>query len=241
MTKKFYLIPAMLLLIGCATKSNTSSAESSKEESSQTPSSEVVSSSEQSSSTQPSSSSSSQEPLPPGEATKTITFKGSNSRTGLSSGSSLDQTGKGAQPAFYGLFNDHETLLSDITSSGCSFKYWNGSKSGISTLGIGGSADGSLTLDFSYRVTKVTLVAQTYFNCYQQDGHDVYNVDVGTKLKVNGGAVTLPGVAGETPDELTKDYEFAGEGITQLLLESTGPNEKNRLFINEMTITYIRD
>ena len=73
------------------------------------------------------------------------------------------------------------------------------------------------------------------------DFTDVYNVDVGTKLKVNGGAVTLPGEAGSVPAELTKDYEFAGEGITELVIESTGPNEKNRLFINEMTITYVRE
>ena len=150
MTKKFYLIPAMLLLIGCTAKNNSSvsSAESSKEESSQTPSSEVVSSSEESSSAQPSSSSSSEEPLPQGVVVKTITFKGSKDRPGLNSGAELDQTGKGAQPAFYGLFNDQESLLTGIDSIKSGFKYWHDSNSGISTLSLGSAEnDGSLTLD----------------------------------------------------------------------------------------------
>ena len=122
MKKQLFLIPTLMLLMGC----NTQQASSKQEESSkEEKSSEVISSEEKSSevvssdqSSEEASSSSEEVPPEPGtEVTKKITFSGPNTRTGLGNNSDLDIAGKGAQPEFYKLFNGESgTLLESIAS-----------------------------------------------------------------------------------------------------------------------------
>ena len=248
MKKQLFLIPILMLLMGC----NTQQASSKQEEpSKEEKSSEIISSEEKSSevvssdqSSEEASSSSEEVPPEPGtEVTKKITFKGDNKRPGFSNGAKLDEEGKGAQPEFYKLFNGESgTLLESISSTKCFFQAHGGNASGISTLCIGSSkADGSLELNFGYSIKSLTVVAQAYYNQYTIQGTDYFTVDQNVKLKVNGGAISVPSTEGETPSELTKEYSFAGDGVTQLVFESVDSVEgaSKRVYINEITITYV--
>lgn len=248
MKKQLFLIPILMLLMGC----NTQQASSKQEEpSKEEKSSEVISSEEKSSevvssdqSSEEVSSSSEEVPPEPGtEVTKKITFSGPNTRTGLGNNSDLDIAGKGAQPEFYKLFNGESgTLLESIASTKCGFKARGGNDSGISTLCIGAAKyDGSLELNFGYSIKSLTVVAQAFYNQYTNQGVDYLRVDQNVKLKVNGGAISVPSTEGETPSELTKEYSFAGDGVTQLVFESVDSVDgaSKRVYINEITITYV--
>ena len=232
-----------MLLMGCNTQQASSKQEepSKEEKSSEEKSSEVVSSDQ---SSEEASSSSEEVPPEPGtEVTKKITFSGPNTRTGLGNNSDLDIAGKGAQPEFYKLFNGESgTLLESIASTKCGFKARGGNASGISTLCIGAAKyDGSLELNFGYSIKSLTIVAQAYYNQYTIQGTDYFTVDQNVKLKVNGGAISVPSTEGETPSELTKEYSFAGDGVTQLVFESVDSVDgtSKRVYINEITITYV--
>ena len=247
MKKQLFLIPILMLLMGC----NTQQVSSKQEEHSKEESSEVISSEEKSSevvsndqsSEEASSSSEEVPPEPETEVTKKITFSGPNTRTGLGNNSDLDIAGKGAQPEFYKLFNGESgTLLESIASTKCGFKARGGNASGISTLCIGAAKyDGSLELNFGYSIKSLTVVAQAYYNQYTIQGTDYFTVDQNVKLKVNGGTISVPSTEGETPSELTKEYSFAGDGVTQLVFESVDSVDgaSKRVYINEITITYV--
>ncbi len=170
--------------------------------------------------------------LPPGGNNPlNVTFKGIDT---IQDGADL--ANDAARNVFTGVMNEHVNIMQEFTASKTYFK-----KIGIPntpvSLGVGtGSAGGELNITFNYKISKIDVVLQPYYNKYEYNGEKI-NVDSASEITIGGKAFNL-NVTDTTvmPEEVNGTIDFETP-ITSLKISNDGA--KHRVFIHQMTITYI--
>ncbi len=229
MMKRIYLLLLLPLLVGCGQKDNTSSFDSSSEHEVSPGSPEVSESIE--------SSESEEEPDTRERVTTTITFRNGGFTT-----STFEK--EATQNSFITWFNNHENadgLLTSITYDNSNYYAQmnyignEGDANRFSTLILGSqSKNGLIKFNFSHLIESVTCTVQAYSKYISYS--DSYSVDLNSAFKINQTSqdLSLPnGYSGPT-EEVQVNATINPEA-TNFSISSNG----GRVFVHEMTITYI--
>lgn len=94
------------------------------------------------------------------------------------------------------------------------------------------SASGSLTMQFSYPVSKIEILCINYHNTYAGGGGG-YNCDVNSHLKIGDNDLSLEIVDKTKPVEKTLSVDYS-TAVSSIKVESAG----GRVFVKSISITY---
>ena len=172
---------------------------------------------------------------PPADSTEEITvrFNGENSRSNLSGGSDLNNSGPKA--AFTALFNANITgFMTGYSSSAVFMTYYQDEQN--SSLCIGsGSSGGSISLNFSYEIVSISFEIQAY--CKFITYNNSYTGDTASSVTIAGTNYSLArddvSTGLSTPETHSLDFDTP---ITKL--DISNANGKQRTYINYITFTY---
>lgn len=164
--------------------------------------------------------------------TKTVTFKGDSSRTGMTQGSQLGD--EKFNTAVTSLFNEDDAgFLTNLSGASCSFQPVYDTSVTSLTVGTGSKA-GNIIFSFSKEIVKLDFVLQTYHK-YIEYSHS-YSFDADAEITVEGQHYDMSIASLDNPPE-NKNESLTLESPKNSI-EFSNSEAAHRVYIHSITFTY---